>query len=507
MRRIFRTAVCLPVVLAALIASRPAAGDDAVPDPVLDGLAAIQRAAARPDLPAFERLLADPVRVTAYNLGRTVEATKTAREFAEQLSKPDGQMVNPFLSGDDFRHNILRAQAVGDTWQVRVKYRWDLQVNQGMRKFVSQKAVWQVSDLHLGPGPRGLVLRQMDFIPADFGKAVVEKLLAWAEQNTQANEQALLGEYTRLAEAFIRTAVSRPDAGGHTYRVTLPGAPTPPPLPMPPVTPPVPTPRELVLPDGTRYLGGQRNGAPHGYGVLTWPQGARYMGWFREGKRDGWGRWVFADSGLFVGQFRQNTAAGGWYLYPDLTAAWASLDPDSTWRTAWPTQGRDVAFNDGRWHDLSAVFREDAVVHFITDCRAASSAAEITLWAAYAQPQDFALRGIREPGRAGEARTVRGQGARLEFREFVAPGAATSNDLSLAAAWNRDGLPAQFRAALRGRLLYRIHVTAPDDGDYASYVLAGATPAEAAFAMARLDDGGRDPNRARVGTLGRPVTR
>lgn len=497
MERVRGIALCLSAVLCALAAPRAAAGGTTVPQPVLDALAALQTTAKRPDLPALERLLSDPVHVRAYFLGQTVDARKTAKQFAQQLAKPEREMVNPFLSVDDFRHNILRIQAIGNTWKVRVQYRWDLQVNQGMRKFVSQKAVWQVSDLHLGPGPQGLVLRQMDFIPADFGKAVVEKLLAWAEQNTQANEQALLGEYTRLAEAFIRTAVSRPDAGGRTDRVTLPGAPTP----------PVPTPRELVLPDGTRYLGGQRNGAPHGYGVLTWPQGARYMGWFREGKRDGWGRWVFADSGLFVGQFRQNVAAGGWYLYPDLTTAWASLNPDSTWRTAWPTQGRDVAFNDGRWHDLSAVFREDAVVHFITDCRAASSAAEITLWAAYARPQDFALRGIREPGRAGEARTVRGQGARLEFREFVAPGAATSNDLSLAAAWNRDGLPAQFRAALRGRLLCRIHITAPDDGDYASYVLAGATPAEAAFGMARLDDGGRDPNRARVGTLGRPVTR
>ena len=36
-------------------------------------------------------------------------------------------------------------------------------------------------------------------------------------------------------------------------------------------------------PDGTRYVGGLRDGAPHGRGVVTFPDGARHEGEWCDG--------------------------------------------------------------------------------------------------------------------------------------------------------------------------------------------------------------------------------
>ncbi len=87
----------------------------------------------------------------------------------------------------------------------------------------------------------------------------------------------------------------------------------------------------------------------------------------------------------------------------------------------------------------------------------------------------------------GGRRQIRGPAGRSSARERL----------------EKDGLPARFFDRLASGYVYRIVISAPDDGYHASYLLGAAAPPSVAFARALIDDGGAEAFRAQAGNLGK----
>ena len=75
---------------------------------------------------------------------------------------------------------------------------------------------------------------------------------------------------------------------------------------------------ENVLPNGSYYVGGLRDGEPHGQGFQIWPDGDRYEGEYRDGTYHGQGVYTWPDGQRYEGEFRNDEYHGqGVMTYPD----------------------------------------------------------------------------------------------------------------------------------------------------------------------------------------------
>jgi hypothetical protein len=74
--------------------------------------------------------------------------------------------------------------------------------------------------------------------------------------------------------------------------------------------------RTITYADGSKYIGGVRDGKPDGTGTFTWASGARYLGDWSAGKRTGTGTYFWADGDKYVGQWLADRRSGiGTMLY------------------------------------------------------------------------------------------------------------------------------------------------------------------------------------------------
>ena len=62
--------------------------------------------------------------------------------------------------------------------------------------------------------------------------------------------------------------------------------------------------------DGSRYVGGFRNGMQHGQGTLIFADGSSYVGAWRDGRRSGLGTAMFADGRMQAGLWEDNRYTG-----------------------------------------------------------------------------------------------------------------------------------------------------------------------------------------------------
>jgi len=63
--------------------------------------------------------------------------------------------------------------------------------------------------------------------------------------------------------------------------------------------------------DGSKYVGGFKDGLFDGYGTLTYPDGRQYVGQFKEGQMDGTGKMTHPDGKVEEGFWKQN-----WFFAP-----------------------------------------------------------------------------------------------------------------------------------------------------------------------------------------------
>ena len=56
--------------------------------------------------------------------------------------------------------------------------------------------------------------------------------------------------------------------------------------------------------DGSVYVGGVKDGKPHGKGTCTWPHGGKYVGEFKDFQYHGQGTLTHPDGKIVKGQFK-----------------------------------------------------------------------------------------------------------------------------------------------------------------------------------------------------------
>lgn len=64
--------------------------------------------------------------------------------------------------------------------------------------------------------------------------------------------------------------------------------------------------KTLIWPDGTRYIGGVKNGKRSGKGTIFWKDGTRFVGTFKDDKRNGPGTMVLPDGTVYSGYFEND---------------------------------------------------------------------------------------------------------------------------------------------------------------------------------------------------------
>ena len=64
--------------------------------------------------------------------------------------------------------------------------------------------------------------------------------------------------------------------------------------------------KTLVWPDGTRYVGGVKEGKPKGKGTIFWQDGTRFVGQFKNDMRNGTGTMTLPDGTVYTGFFKND---------------------------------------------------------------------------------------------------------------------------------------------------------------------------------------------------------
>ncbi len=64
--------------------------------------------------------------------------------------------------------------------------------------------------------------------------------------------------------------------------------------------------KTLIWPDGTRYVGGVKDGKRFGKGTIYWEDGTRFVGSFRNDMRNGPGTMILPDGTVYNGYFRDD---------------------------------------------------------------------------------------------------------------------------------------------------------------------------------------------------------
>jgi len=65
--------------------------------------------------------------------------------------------------------------------------------------------------------------------------------------------------------------------------------------------------KTLLWADGTRYLGGVKDGKRFGIGTIFWQDGSRFVGTFVDGQRNGPGTMILPDGAAYNGYFENDT--------------------------------------------------------------------------------------------------------------------------------------------------------------------------------------------------------
>ncbi len=69
--------------------------------------------------------------------------------------------------------------------------------------------------------------------------------------------------------------------------------------------------KNIIFPDGLKYVGVVKNGKPHGKGTLTYPEkGGKYVGQWKNGKYHGKGKLIDGGGGVYVGEFKNGKCDG-----------------------------------------------------------------------------------------------------------------------------------------------------------------------------------------------------
>mgnify|MGYP001285651294 CR=1 FL=1 len=70
--------------------------------------------------------------------------------------------------------------------------------------------------------------------------------------------------------------------------------------------------------NGQKYVGEYKDGEQHGQGTSTWPDGDEYIGEYKDGKRHGQGTNIRPSGAKYVGEYKNGKSHGqGTYTYPD----------------------------------------------------------------------------------------------------------------------------------------------------------------------------------------------
>ena len=91
-----------------------------------------------------------------------------------------------------------------------------------------------------------------------------------------------------------------------------------------------------TAPDGGKYVGGWKDGKPHGQGTLTFGSGSeragtKYDGEWKDGYKHGQGTETHANGDKYVGEFKDGKMHGqGTYTYAD-GRVWIGLWSDNNW--------------------------------------------------------------------------------------------------------------------------------------------------------------------------------
>ena len=202
--------VTVALALVALVAPLCAAGLDKSVAQVLDQL---QNAARRGDRNTLSRLMANPITVQMWAKGRVNTAKAPSSKIAGMLAVDNPLMANFLRAPGRLADSVLTCKRSGSGWSLRVKYRWNLQLDIAGLRGATRSKVWQVSDLELGNVRGRLGLVRINFLPADFYQAVGAKLLQMVRQRKFRNETQLVNAYGGLVNAFLAGYSTGPTGG------------------------------------------------------------------------------------------------------------------------------------------------------------------------------------------------------------------------------------------------------------------------------------------------------
>ena len=173
----------------------------------------LQDAARRGDRNALSRLMANPITVQMWAKGRVNTARVASSKIVGILAVDSPLMANFLRAPGRLIYNVLTCKRSGSGWALRVKYQWNLQLDIAGLRGSTRSKVWQVSDLELGNVRGRLGLVRIDFLPADFYRAVGAKLLQMVQQRKFRNQTDLVNAYGKLVNAFLARYSTGPAAG------------------------------------------------------------------------------------------------------------------------------------------------------------------------------------------------------------------------------------------------------------------------------------------------------
>jgi hypothetical protein len=119
----------------------------------------------------------------------------------------------------------------------------------------------------------------------------------------------------------------------------------------------------IRYPNGNKYVGGVRQGRPHGHGTMIYATGVKYIGEWKDGKKHGWG--ILAGEGSkYVGEWQDGQKTGLWGVtYADGTkyaGEWRKRSFHGLGILTWPDGGKYVGeWKGGRKHGRGILLLSD----------------------------------------------------------------------------------------------------------------------------------------------------
>ena len=188
------------------------------------------------------------------------------------------------------------------------------------------------------------------------------------------------------------------------------------------------------------------------------------------------------DGAIYIGHSRGLFAIGG--EKPAPTAAPAAAEVTNC-----------IRFNTGKWTDLSPVFTRGNEIFGFTDNKY-SGTGYMYLWLSFDSPSRISLR--PSPDEIDPLDPPNwGDRAELQVEEV--------SSSELPRRLSADNVPSELGAGLRGPYIYRLTVTAPDQGYHSSYIFSFDSPANYALGKGKVDvPEAEGRSRVRVCNIGAP---